>query len=106
MLREARIIFPHIDKDGNILPERIEYRFREWIIDKFGGCTVSYGDGYWRNPKNGKQYAETVSIVDIAAAPTLENMITLRDIATTFCKAGNQECVYLRHLTGIVEFVS
>jgi hypothetical protein len=104
-MREARIIFTHETRRGEVLYPNIHIRFLNWIVDKFGGYTATRGSGAYRH-KDGRLQTEPVMIVDIAVSDDPGQLHLLRDIARTFCREADQECVYLRNQFGDVEFVT
>jgi len=35
------------------------------IEDRFGGCTVTAGEGVWKNPNTGRRVREAVHVIDV-----------------------------------------
>lgn len=95
-LREARIILPlnpHV------------YETISAVNALFGGCTVSDGNGHWKNPKTGLLEHEPVHIIDIAYEQNTENDMLLFNIAMKFREDAKQQEVYLRYGNGHVQMV-
>lgn len=91
-----------------IMPEHVADHVRRGIttavIEAFGGFTAWKAQGAWRNPDNSVVILENVYCVAIAMAATRDNENALRGIAVALHVAG-ETCVYLRHASGVVEFL-
>jgi hypothetical protein len=104
-MREARIILPGYQRNGAPVDSHVLPRLEAMIIDAFGGFTCMRGIGAYRM-NDGTLKQEPVAIFDIAIKQVSFRSISLHDIALWVANAANQECVYLRHPNGSVEFVS
>ncbi len=94
-LREARLIVPV----GNIT---VIDRVRDRLVEEFGGYTETIGRGAYMLAS--RQFAcETIHIFDVAILAGGVGM--LQAIAIYVCHAMKQECVYLRHPDGSIEFI-
>lgn len=105
MLREAKVIVPEFDNDGNSLSE-----VHEWVSgalnDAFGGVTVTKGDGAWRGP-SGKLYKEPVLLFLVACSPLEEDSYKeLRAVVAYVLRNGKQKAVYVQFPDGSVEIIS
>lgn len=102
--KESRIVFPQIDNDGTSL-KRLQNRFEEKIVMKFGGFTLVEGQGGWRSPHSSKTYLEPVWFYDIAVEDCKESELELLKLATWLKKEARQEAIYLRYPNGNVVYV-
>lgn len=103
MKREARLICPILDNDGNPVGEALQ-SVETALGEAFGGFTYFVGDGVWYNPA-GKRFADGVNIYDVAIDDTPNSRHRLRQIALQFLKDAKQQAVYLRWPDGEVIFV-
>ncbi len=99
-MREARLILPERDNDGNSLTG-VHEALQDRLCDAFGGFTLTYGKGGWKNDA-GLLFREAVYIYDVAVKDAGAG---LRQIAQDLRVAARQEAVYLRLPTGDVVFV-
>jgi hypothetical protein len=102
-MREARIILPKTDNRGLSLAA-IHSRLALDLVDTFGGATAADTHGLWRNGL-GVLHVEDGTAYDVAVDDNPENVAKLRDIATAYGKAADQEAVYLRLPSGDVEII-
>lgn len=100
-MKEARIIFPRDKADQTTAI----YHGNKAIIAAFGGCTESFGNGFWIDKEDGKEYAEQVCIFDIAYEQNAENDAKLYDIAWKMGQDAKQKEVYLRYGNGNVQMI-
>ncbi len=111
MLKEARIILPVLDNDGNDLGH-VHAALVADLEREFGGLTIHDAQGSWEGQR------EAVTIYDIAvpwpdrhhtahwdATKCDDTLGTLLELSSEACFAARQECVYLRLPNGAVAFV-
>lgn len=97
-MREARIILPKEDKNGQ---STYEYRqtFEKALLEYFGGFTASHTYGAWIDGKGRIVYDNGVAY-HVAVADTEE--FALRELARTAAIDLNQDAIYLRNSRGNV----
>lgn len=100
--REARIIFPKADNDGQPIDTAPYLR---WICKAFGGATVAEARGIWADD-NGVVYDEPGYVVDVAMEDTAANEATMRSIAWAFARNYRQLAMYLRGANGVVHIIN
>jgi hypothetical protein len=119
MIREARIILPVLDNEGQSVAAAHKH-LRELLAKRFGGFTAISGHGGWVDT-GGELVAEDVTIYDVAVddenAEKLggyedQNLARsyadgiLQAIARIACIEARQVCVYYREpFTGQVSFI-
>ena len=102
MITEARLILPNATNDGRELnAEHASLRLR--LAETFGGFTAIKADGGWSG--EGGFVSEPVTLYDIACEPSHETERKLRELAQWARMAAEQEAIYLRLPSMIVEFV-
>ena len=108
-LREARIILPTTDNNGNTL-EHVKRALEMELAKTFGGYTIIMtGRGGWMDPHNDNSFArhaitEAIWIIDVAVEDgplQLELFIIARNLKI----AARQDAIYLRLPNGEVHFV-
>lgn len=99
-MREARLIVPF----DAFEPPR-QWWLEERLYALAGGFTCFVGKGGWQDG-GGQKHAEAVWIYDIALEDTAEARADLRDLAHEIAGKLNQQCVYMRFPTGVVELIS
>ena len=104
MTKEARIILPTHDNDGNCL-KGLHREFRLRLVREFGGFTAARAEGGWYDETAMVLHEEDVITYDIAINEDGDDMITLFNIADEYCGKARQVCVYVRGLPGLVHFV-
>ena len=100
-LREARLVVPGFNNSG-IHDPAIIAEVRRRLVMFFDSYTETTAVGAYVMP-SGETKAETVHLFDIAAG--YDSLHTLRSIAKFVAHEMDQEAVYLRHTSGVVEFV-
>lgn len=100
-MREARLILPNRDNDGNTLAQCHAY-LKGALIGAFGGYTATPSQGGWKGP-DGRIYEEAGTAYDVAVADGCESY--LRELAGNIGRMARQEAVYLRQPNGVVEIV-
>jgi len=99
MLKEARIVMPYKVISG-VREDHAE--LRKAIVEAFGGFTVAYGSGGWRNHE-GSAILDAVAIYDIAIEAERDaSWDQLFHIAMQAGRDLNQEAVYIRYPDGTV----
>jgi hypothetical protein len=97
MLREARIIIPLRDNEGQLVNVgRVGSRIKEM----FGGYTMVAGIGVDANYP-----AEPIAIFDIAMEVSGESRERFIDLALWAGHLARQNVVYIRHASGEAQFV-
>lgn len=102
-MREAMVICPQADNAGWPL-DAVKAEAVRRMIGTFGGVTVRAAEGHWMDD-GGRLYVEPVWELVAACEPGDDASAALRSIAEDIGYSGRQECVYLRHPDGRVEFV-
>lgn len=100
-MREARLILPNADNDGQPLSFAHDWLKGE-LIGAFGGYTATPSQGGWRSP-NGTIYEEPGTAYDIACDDGCDAY--LRGLAQRIGRLARQQAVYLRQPNGVVEIV-
>lgn len=104
--REASFLAPLATNDG-ASTDQARDRAEAALLDAFGGFTCETGiSGAWRDPSNGRVYRDASVRYVVAAEWTRDLEAKLEAIASEFCGAAAQECVYLNHADGSVAFVA
>lgn len=103
MYRESLITIPKADNDGVPL-NGVMKSAQAFLIDAFGGCTVSEAFGSWRNA-DGVVMSEPVWQLVTAYEPDANNDATLHTLATNVGKLARQQAVYVRYASGDVEII-
>ena len=88
----AQIMFPKYDNQGYKLTTPT--MLKKEICKKFGGCTISDGNGAWISDK-GKLYDEPISIIQIAYKNTSKNKKFIKELIVKYGKLSKQEAVFL-----------
>lgn len=99
-LREAKIILPVYDNDGDENNE-VHKGLRRRLIDAFGGVTITEGEGAWCD---GDGDVHEAAISYVVAVP-LGSGDQIRHIAQWAGRALKQKSVYLVQRTGVVEII-
>jgi hypothetical protein len=99
-MREAMIIIPTHDNDGNRL-DHLREAVMVAACDRYGGCTVQPGAGAWVAGDR-RLVQEAVWLVHIAMADTRDNAAHLSGLADLVAHSGRQEAVYVRYASGVV----
>lgn len=104
MKREARIIAPILDNDGQPVTEALQSLERR-LVQSFGGFTrMQHGTGGWAD--KGRVQVEGVIVYDVAVETTDRTHRTaLHSIANLLRMEAKQQAVYLRYPSGEVELV-
>lgn len=103
-MREARIILPINDNNGNSL-SFLHKSLAGELCRHFGGATATQSNGMWI-ADNGKLYDEPGIAYDIAMEPTRDNDAIMREIAVRFGRLAEQEAMYLRLADGQVDIIN
>lgn len=107
MQKEARLIVPTADNEGNRLDD-LATELEARLTETFGGFTRLFGIGGYRD-KNGATIKEPVWVYDVAVpfnvATAVETLDALYRLARLILEKGKQQSVYLRLPDGRVEFV-
>lgn len=102
-MREARIILPNADNNGQSL-QLLHGELARTLCRRFGGATASTTRGMLVS-NDGTFYDEPGTSYDVAMDDTAENAETLRSIAFAFGRRARQEAMYVRYASGVVEIV-
>lgn len=102
--KEARIIIPSEDKDGNRLGASVLAKILDEAAKLFGGYTTWIANGGWIAP-NGKLVQEAVNVIDIAAPADPASKLKLEKLAEQILADADQWSVYLRLPDGRVESI-
>lgn len=103
-MREALIICPKNDNNGNPLPH-IKRKAVRFLSDNFGGCTVREAEGAWVNPDTDDVQEEPVWELTVACSDTDSVRSLLRSIAVEIGVQADQHSMYIRYPSGDVEIV-
>lgn len=103
-MREARIILPVLDNNGQSLVHAHDYLKRQLCL-LFGGYTATASYGGWIDQKTGKLYEEQGTAYDIACEHTQENRAVLVGLAQMLIELAQQKAIYLRLPNGNVQIV-
>ena len=98
-LREAKLIIP-LDGCGDAIPYAEEFILAQW-----GGFTAALCDGAWRDDL-GQIIREPSRVYTIAMEPNGDSRVKLHRLGAIVADMGRQNCVYVRHASGIVELVN
>ena len=102
-MREARIILPKLDNNGNDLAFAHVALARD-LCQAFGGATACDTRGMWVG-YDGTLYDEPGTAYDVAMDATEENARALRNLAVRYGHLCGQEAMYVRYACGKVEIV-
>lgn len=103
-MREAKIIIPRHDNNDMPLPALLEMVVHR-AVDQWGGATVNRVTGYWKNEER-ELFIDDNHLVTIAMDMTEADEYHLRQLAEFVADEATQECVYICHASGQVEFVN
>lgn len=103
MMQESFIHLPVIGNNGENIVTQI-MAIESQIMDTFGGLTMQTARGMWRDPQDGKVYAEQVQRYAVAAVWDATAITKLHDIAMLAAVSMQQVCIYMA-TPGGVEFV-
>lgn len=98
-MREASIILPLNDNDGNGLLE-VHNSLARALSEAFGGCTAVASSGYWYH--EGRLYDEPGRVFTTAAEPTAVNNKMIAFLAKYYGEMAKQIAVYYRDFDGNV----
>jgi len=104
-MREARIILPVNDNDGESLA-KVHEALQETLCEYFGGYTRTDGVGGWKN-NTGEIVRDRIAIYNVAIDDAgLCGGSRLLIIAAGLLQAANQDAIYYRGPDGIVEILA
>ena len=98
-LREAKIIIPEATGIATI-----SYA-EQFMLDAWGGFTATVAEGAWRDGAQ-RIVREPSRVYTIAMPTTADSAVKLHRLAAIVADIGEQNCVYIRYTSGVVELVN
>lgn len=102
-MRNAYLVLPTSDNDGEQTDSHAALQLV--LADSFGGFTVTYGKGAWRDDSTSRAVYDSVAVYAIAMSDISENETKLESIARFYGHMTGQTCVMVTHARGDVVFV-